>query len=387
MERVPQQRPFDAEVPLPAPAGPTRPKDRLRWVWLIYLVFFLMGPILYAPPRFVGYSVLGVAAFLPLYFLAPRLGEGWKMLLPIVGMAAIGLVFVRHNPGASVFFVYAAAECASLGSRRRTFIALVLLMALVIGLALTVQKEPFFFIPAAALVLVIGIVTLHERELRKANTLVRQSRQEVERLARIAERERIARDLHDLLGHTLSVVVMKSELAAKLAERDPPRAAREIREVEAVARQALSEVRSAVTAYRAESLQGELDNARRALDAAGVTLEVELEPVRLPPLHEGVLALALREAVTNVVRHARATSCRIVLRRDGPLGERADDTVRLVVDDDGAGARGPEGMGLRGMRERVRTLGGSVEKEVGRRPGDVGTRLTVHLSIPMFAAS
>jgi two-component system sensor histidine kinase DesK len=100
-----------------------------------------------------------------------------------------------------------------------------------------------------------------------------------------------------------------------------------------------------------------------------------------------VLALALREAVTNVVRHARATSCRIVLRRDGPFGERADDTVRLVVDDDGAGARGPEGMGLRGMRERVRTLGGSVEKEVGRRPGDVGTRLTVHLSIPMLAAS
>jgi two-component system sensor histidine kinase DesK len=189
----------------------------------------------------------------------------------------------------------------------------------------------------------------------------------------------------------LSVVVMKSELAAKLAERDPSRAAQEIREVEAVARQALSEVRSAVTAYRAESLQGELDNARRALDAAGVALEVELEPVRLPPLYEGVLALALREAVTNVVRHARAKTCRIALRLDGQLDERADqpadDTVRLVIDDDGAGARGPEGMGLRGMRERVRTLGGSVEKEVGRRQGDVGTRLTVHLSIPAASAS
>jgi two-component system sensor histidine kinase DesK len=388
---TPETPETDHEVPLPPPSGPTRPKDRLRWVWLIYLVFFLMGPILYAPPRFTVYSLLGVAAFLPLYFLAPRLGEGWKMLGPIVGMAAIGLIFVNHNPGASVFFVYAAAECASLGTRRRTLTALVVLMALVIAIALTVQKEPFFIIPAAALVLVIGIVTLHERELRKANTLVRQSREEVERLARIAERERIARDLHDLLGHTLSVVVMKSELAAKLAERDPSRAAQEIREVEAVARQALSEVRSAVTAYRAESLQGELDNARRALDAAGVALEVELEPVRLPPLYEGVLALALREAVTNVVRHARAKTCRIALRRDGQLDERADqpadDTVRLVIDDDGAGARGPEGMGLRGMRERVRTLGGSVEKEVGRRQGDVGTRLTVHLSIPAASAS
>ena len=271
--------------------------DRLRWLWLIYLVFFLMGPILYAPPRYVLYSILGIAVFLPLYFVAPRIEPGWKMLGPILGMIALGLAFVNHNPGASVFFVYAAAECPRLGPRRRALGALGLLMLLVLVVAFTWQENPFFGVPAVALVAVVGVANLHQREMNRAQGEIRRSREEIERLARIAERERIARDLHDLLGHTLSLVVLKSELARKLAERDPGRAIREIGEVEAVARQALSEVRAAVTAYRAESFQGEIDNARSALDAAGVTLEVDLEPVRLPPQHEGVLALALREAV------------------------------------------------------------------------------------------
>ena len=354
--------------------------DRLRWLWLIYLVFFLMGPILYAPPRLVVHSLLGVAAFLPIYFLAPRVPVGWKMLLPIAGMVSLGLGFVGHNPGASVFFVYAAAECAGLGSRRRALWALGGLMLLVLVVAFTWQANPFFGIPAVALVAVVGIATLQQREMWRAEQEIRRGHEEIERLARIAERERIARDLHDLLGHTLSLVVLKSELARKLAERDPAKAMREIGEVEAVARQALSEVRSAVTACRAESLQGELDKARVALATAGVAMEIELEPVRLPPLHEGVLALAVREAVTNLIRHARASRCRVAL-----CAETAGDSnaVQLVIEDDGRGAREPEGSGLRGMRERVAGLGGELEKGSAGLPGaKPGTRLVIRLSVP-----
>lgn len=361
------------------PEAPLR--RRLRFIWLFYLVFFLMGPVLYAKPRDVAWAVVGVLLFLPLYFVAPRL-RGWRALWPIAGMALIGVVYARHNPGASVFFVYAAAECMLLGSRRRAYLVIAALLALVVVVAVTAQAYPYFWIPALVLVVLIGLANLHQGELDEANREIRRSREEVERLARVAERERIARDLHDLLGHTLSLVVLKSELAARLAERDPTRAAAEIREVEAVARQALAEVRSAVASYRSETLRDELANARRALTAAGVALEVvglaagdgELDPPCLPPREESVLALILREAITNVVRHADATRCRVVVRREG-------DLVHLVVEDDGRGGVQPEGAGLRGMRERLAILGGAL----ARRPLDPvsgrGTMLAIELPL------
>jgi|CXWL01.1.fsa_nt_gi two-component system sensor histidine kinase DesK len=340
-----------------------------RLLWLIYLVFFLMGPIAYAGPREIAIACGGVAIFLPIYLVAPRF-VGWRALWPMAAFVGLAVVFVRQNPGASVFFVYAAAESARLGAARRTRIALAGLMALVGVVGWGLQASAFFWLPALTLIWVVGTASLHQVELERADREVRRSREEVEQLARIAERERIARDLHDLLGHTLSVVVLKSELAARLAERDPKRAAEEIREVEKVARQALAEVRAAVTAYRAETIAGELENARRALAAAGVEMAIELDTVTLPPLQEGVLALALREAVTNVVRHAHASHCRVTLRGDG-------DRVRLLIEDDGRGVRGVEGSGLTGMRERVAGLGGMVERLAG-----AGTRLAVHLPLP-----
>lgn len=352
----------------PQEYGPRGPN--LRWLWLVYLVFFLMGPLLAQSLRAFLFTMVGIAVFLPIYALAPRAKGGW-VYAAIGGMLALGLLFAKSNPGASVFFVYAAAECGRLGRvRARQAIAVVMLVIVVVAAAW--QQHPFFWIPALALVFVIGTATMHEFEVEQKNLELRQSREEVAELARIAERERIARDLHDLLGHTLSVVILKSELARKLAERDPVRAAAEIGEVEAVARQALTEVRAAVSAYRSRSFAGELDNARRVLSVAGVALEVETEGVVLPALHEGVLALSLREAVTNVLRHAHATSCRVALRADA-------GSVRLVVEDNGRGG-GAEGVGLRGMRERALVLGGSVERSVGP-----GTRLAVDLPLPVEA--
>lgn len=347
------------------PGSPTTGR-RLRWLWLVYLVFFLMGPVVYAGPAEIAWAVAGICLFLPLYVIAGRL-RGWPVLWPILGMVALGLAFARWNPGSSVFFVYAAAECGRLGPPRRAAIGVGALMVVVALVALGIQAHPFFWGPAAALVFVVGVANSHEYQLAIKNQELRRSQGEVERLARIAERERIARDLHDLLGHTLSVVILKSELAGKLAERDPARAALEIREVEVVARKALAEVREAVSSIRAESFSGELDNARSVLESAGVALDADIDPVVLPAAQEGVLALALREAVTNVIRHAGASRCRVALRAD-------EASVRLVVEDDGGGARGPEGAGLSGMRERVAGLGGAVERLVGD-----GTRLAIEL--------
>jgi two-component system sensor histidine kinase DesK len=162
--------------------------------------------------------------------------------------------------------------------------------------------------------------------------------------------------------------VLKSELAAKLAGSDPGRAAAEIRDVETTAREALQQVRAAVTGYRS-TVDDELRRAREALRAAGVAFEPVVEAVGLPPAQEGVLALVIREAVTNVVRHAGAAACRLRLRRGA-------ETVELHIEDDGRGGEAAEGFGLQAMRERIAALGGSLEREGGR-----GTRL--HVVLPL----
>ncbi len=242
-----------------------------------------------------------------------------------------------------------------------------MLVAIQVVALLLLDLHAFFWGPGLLFTVVIGGLCIHQREIFEANERLRLSREETSHLARVAERERIARDLHDLLGHTLSLVAIKSELAAKLTERDPDRAAQEIRDVERISRDALREVRSAVAGYRSRSFEGELDQARTALEAAGVTLEAELDTEALSPTQEGVLSLVLREAITNVMRHSEASVCRVQLQESAT-------GIRLEIADDGKGALAPEGSGLQGIRERVRSLGGHLERIV-----DVGTRLVITL--------
>jgi two-component system sensor histidine kinase DesK len=195
------------------------------------------------------------------------------------------------------------------------------------------------------------------------------AQEEVERLAKLAERERIARDLHDLLGHTLSLIVLKSELASKLTESDPDRAAHEIRDVERISRDALAQVRAAVRGYRSTGLMAEVDHARATLDTAGLQFECEMEKVSVPPAEESVLVLALREAITNIVRHSAATKCRVQFLRTTAGYE-------LQISDDGRGGMAGEGSGLTGMRERVESLGGALNRD-----GSRGTRLSIRIPV------
>jgi two-component system sensor histidine kinase DesK len=189
----------------------------------------------------------------------------------------------------------------------------------------------------------------------------------------VAERERIARDLHDVLGHTLSVIVLKAELAGRLVAIDPARAAAEMADVERTGRTALAEIREAIGGYRSRGLAAEIDAAHRTLDAAGVKLVAEYKPdcESFSPQEETALSLAVREAVTNIVRHARATTCRLRFVTE-------DGRRRLVVEDDGQHGVVREGNGLRGMRERVESLGGRFLLECGIAQNH-GTRLTIEL--------
>jgi two-component system sensor histidine kinase DesK len=212
------------------------------------------------------------------------------------------------------------------------------------------------------------MVTAAILSLAEAVRELRAAREELAHRAVEQERLRFSRDLHDLLGHTLSVIVVKSEAARRLAHRDLEAALVQVTDIESVGRQALTEIREAVTGYREGSLATELDGARSALSAVGVDPVVRQSGTPLVPQTEALLGWVLREAVTNVVRHSGATRCEITV--DGTL-----DRVRLTITDDGAGVsvkdpvEGISSTGLKGLTERLAAAGGSLEAGPGPRTG------------------
>jgi two-component system sensor histidine kinase DesK len=221
----------------------------------------------------------------------------------------------------------------------------------------------------------IGLLVLVMRDLRIRNEQLGRARAELARLAVAEERERFARDLHDLLGHTLSVIALKAELAGRLLPDRRDEAAAEIAELETVARGALSEVRDAVSGYRQPTLDGELAGARVALSAAGIETDVVRQPTVLDPSTEGVLAWAIREGATNVIRHSGARHCELKISCN-----LVDAAVEVVDDGSGAArANGGGGHGLRGLGERARALNGHLE--AGAAPGG-GYRLAV--TVPLI---
>jgi len=286
-------------------------------------------------------------------------------------MLLLGVLFQPFNGGAGTFFIFAAAMLPfCVESPAKAWLGLFAIGAIgaVEGLLFHIDHWSLFF--CALFPVIIGAGNTFFAERNRMNRRLRKANEEIEHLAKVAERERIARDLHDVLGHTLSVITLKSELAGKLIDRDPERAGREIREVEQISRQALSDVRDAIRGYRAQGLAAEMAQARSTLETAGLTVQCDAATsLKIPAMQESVLSLAVREAVTNVVRHAQARSCRLRL-------EQQNGSCCLEIQDDGRGSSDGEGNGLRGMRERVEMLGGTLE-----RTSDRGTRLTITLPL------
>jgi two-component system sensor histidine kinase DesK len=222
-------------------------------------------------------------------------------------------------------------------------------------------------------IVAIGLMTSGFGRQIRMNHDLRAAREELAGLAVAEERLRIARDLHDLLGHSLSVIALKSELAARLLERDGPRAARELADVQAVTRQALVEVREAVQGYRRLALADAVDGARTALAAAGIDCFVDDTTVALPGEVETVLAWAVREASTNVVRHSGARACAIRVHADAT-------SAAVEISDDGTAAPSDgDGTGLAGLAERAAHLRGTLE--AGTRP-EGGFRLRLMVPLP-----
>ena len=344
------------------------------FAYLLYLGFLFIQPIIEGGWRTWALAAFSAGVFIPLY-LSVWWREGRVAYVCLLVIPLLGFAVYPFNLGASCFFTYAAAL---FGFAFQPRVALGALGLLTLGIAAQgwfCHITPWSWIFIIVLCAAIGVANIHQAQEKQANAKLRMAQEEVEHLAQVAERERIARDLHDVLGHTLSVIVLKSELASRLFDRDSDRARAEIAEVEQIAREALAEVRQAVRGYRARGLTEEFARARSTLETAGIRAECELPQAalamrELSPAQETVLALVMREAVTNVVRHSGAETCRLRLERKG-------NQYRLEITDDGRDGFGAEGNGLRGMRERLEVLGGTMERD-----GSHGMRITA--ALPLF---
>ncbi|MER5433350.1 histidine kinase [Streptomyces sp. NPDC002588] len=284
--------------------------------------------------------------------LALGYGGSWTLFFPLLGLAAGATL--RGRP------------------LRVTGISLAVLAG-----AVTSVHEGWGGLDTAYATWISTIVTAVILSLSETVRELRTAREELARRAVEKERLRFSRDLHDLLGHTLSVIVVKSEAARRLAPGNLDAALAQVTDIESVGRQALTEIREAVTGYREGSLATELDRAHSALTAAGVEPSVRWSGAPVEPQTAALLGWVVREAVTNVVRHSGATRCEIT------VAGRAEQ-VRLTVTDNGTGGAdcSPRsgGTGLTGLRERLAAAGGSLAAGPGQRGG-----FTVTAQLPVEA--
>ena len=339
-----------------------------RLIWLAYLALYLAPWAFERPsPKEVTAALLGTAVFLAVY--ADGLRTRRSYVFHALVSAGVGFALSPFGGAWSVFNVYGASFAARSRPRRRATILLVgLQLALMVFGLVTRQPWPAW-VSGIFFGAMIGFGALWQSELEEKNRQLEQAQGEVRALATAAERERIARDLHDLLGHTLTVVAVKAELAERLCDRDLDAARREMRDLAAIARDALTEVRTAVVGMRGASLAAEIERAERALSAAGVQAQVRSAVVGDDPKREAVITMALREAVTNIIRHAQARTCTIAVEATPGGG------MRLSVADDGRGGKIEEGSGLSGMRTRLEAAGGALKVEGGA----TGLRLVASL--------
>jgi two-component system sensor histidine kinase DesK len=360
--------------------------DRSDWsLWrrinLIYLVFvflpLLLDPALRSDAMAWMASLAAIAVFLPIYWRSYEVGPAAVLPIAMV-MVLIGSALTPISFGGNTFVIYALAT-VGYGLSARAAALFYVAACLAYGVVLSLSGlPPWLLLPVAMIGGVVMIGAVFGRIQSQRNAELRLTQDEVRRLARMNERERIGRDLHDLLGHTLSLIAIKSELAGKLIDRDTRAAAIQVSEIHSIARKALSEVREAVSGIRASGFTAELAAARLSLLSAGVSLDARIPALpQLASEIESALALSLREAVTNIVRHAAADRVEVELQAD-------PRSLALSISDDGRGSSIKPGNGLTGMRERIEQLGGRLN--VDSTPG-VGTRLRIWLPILDRAAA
>ncbi|MEW2546095.1 sensor histidine kinase [Streptomyces sp. NPDC047002] len=279
-----------------------------------------------------------------------------------------------------VLFVYVSVSAGAALPVRQSAVAIPLTVGVLALVGTQTRGDDGYVLALAAPALLGGFAMVGVSQLVRTMIELRQARTTVATLAANEERLRMARDLHDLLGHSLSLITLKSELAGRMLPDHPDGAAEQVADIERVSRQALMDVREAVSGYRRLTLSGELAGARTTLAVAGIAARLpDAVPGDLPgglaPGSEEALAWSLREAVTNVVRHSGARNCAVALAARQTLDGLF---LQLTVEDDGRGlGAAPRGNGLTGLGERLDQAGGTLDLRSSRS----GVALTVRVPL------
>jgi two-component system, NarL family, sensor histidine kinase DesK len=337
-------------------------------VFLVYLAYVAqsVGKNNGGGAAFAGYAILIAFALAYLLLIAGGPSGSSTRFWTLYGICFA--LFVAEVPfaraAAFVMCLYLAAmSVARLDTRAAPIVAAMAVAALVVPSVVSSWHQDLgdawgTVTPVA--IPVVAIVSLGVRQVFRSNQELAEARLELARLAAENERFRIARDLHDLLGHSLTTITVKAGLARQLGEADPARSKQEIAEVEDLARRSLADVRAAVANYRDVTLAGELATGRELLRAAGITAEVPRAADVVDPIHQELFGWVVREGLTNVVRHAHASSCSVRLSQSSV--EIVDDGVgRNGGSGNGTHANAGAGNGLAGLRERVAAAGGVVD--------------------------
>ena len=345
----------------------------LPYVWLAFLGFYAV-PLFTErfSPLILLIALVGLLIFLPIYFSGFAFDNRPATLRAAIGITVLAGIVSIFYPAAVTFFQYSAFFFGFALKPAKALLALLVILALVAALVLWAGLHGgYWYITAIVSIGLVGI-GVYVRQQYLADEAARKSRQEIQHLAKVAERERIARDLHDIMGHTLSVITLKAQLARKLMQSDPGRSAAELREIEGLSRQSMTDVRAAVCGYQQIDIQSELSQALASLELSNIKGSVKFEGVSLPAKLETLVSMIVREGATNVIRHSKASTCEINIHSDGK-------SLELRIRDDGVGIGQPPGNGLRGMQERVAILGGRFSIL-----SDQGT--TLHVLIPLQPA-
>lgn len=323
------------------------------WPWLAYLVTYGI-PWLWVPPdpQQLLLSAIALVIFLIAYFWSFHL-TGNALAGSVALMVAIGVALAPVGGGWSVLAIYPAMQAARLRPRSAAIWA-ILLSIIVFLVAGILSRQPLtWWLPSLMLPALIGGAALSREAFYDRTRALLATQEEVRRLAGIAERERMARDVHDVIGRTLILVALKADLVERLAGKDAEAVSKEARSIGEQARAGFAEIRAALDGQAGGSLASEIAASVTALEAAGVLAEVSGDRNVIPADAGAILAMTLREAVTNVIRHANADLCSIGLTHQA-------GRLTLTVADNGTGTVIVEGNGLTGMRQRLVAAGGEL---------------------------
>jgi two-component system, NarL family, sensor histidine kinase DesK len=348
------------------------------YVWIVFYILPFYFIVQDSTTVEIAIGIAMVAGFFLCYVLSFA-SHGWIVYIgagmQIAISTAMGMLF-----GYIYFFLFLAFFIGNLRNRGAFFTLYIILLVNTFATSyygflnhsVFITQLPFVFLSIIAVIL-LPVSTYNRNKEEKLQGQLEDANKRISELVIMEERQRISRDLHDTLGQKLSLIGLKSDLAAKLVSKNPDQAKSEIKDVQDTARTALKEVRELVTEMRGTKLEDEIHRVKQILEAAKIELDVQ-GPLRLPNtslIAENVVSMCVKEAVTNIVKHSGATSCLISI-------EPAESALAVKVSDNGVGLDAAQHnrkkSGLQGMKERLEFVNGHLDIQ-----GDTGTTITINV--------